>query len=656
MNKFRAFLPITKVDQVNRLVYGTFTEEVPDRSREIFDYATSVPYFKAWSDGIKKSTESAGQETSLGNVRAMHDNVVAGKLTVLDFEDDTKKITGCAKVIDDNEWQKVIEGAYTGFSIGGDYVKRWTDPGNPALKRYTANPVEISLVDLPCVPTATFDLIKRALPEGAGENAEEVETVEKKVFQKVLKTGDDPSPSFEVDGDLEQVWKARNGETFAKKADAIKKNEELDAADAKALATATVSDLAKQATDAVNRLAASVAKRDGKGADLVPGTPVPESEQSDLQVTPLAEFLKAFDLKAKLKRSARPEEFEKLTPEAQKEWVTGDLQKGLYDVCEIVRILSSLDWIQDCLDWESKVEGDGSTLPGELGMIIDKVIVFLRALVVEETQEMMSGTGLDDILEMAAGPGDMAKAISLFEGLPPIEDGTPLQAVKDIAGIRANWCFKQLSSVEGVNAKLLRALWQIGKAVDPKVDFHLKKAHDHVAKMVNGLTCSKISGDPGGHFKNVKTAHDALCAMGAECGDSESGEEDLEDEADQGSGKTANKLAKAFEVLGLAPEALEELKKLPSLAAENAVMKEAFEKITPTVEKLIKRVEELEAQPLPAKGQQMVVSKTADIGNGGGEPGPGDEAAMRILSGMSQDQISQLMMKNALRNGKTWGG
>ncbi len=47
---------------------------------------------------------------------------------------------------------------YTGFSQGGSYVRRWTD--EDGLKRYTVDPVEISLVDLPCLPEARFEMIK----------------------------------------------------------------------------------------------------------------------------------------------------------------------------------------------------------------------------------------------------------------------------------------------------------------------------------------------------------------------------------------------------------------------------------------------------------------------------------------------------------------
>ena len=70
------FLPITKVDAAKRLVYGTLAEEVPDRAGEIFDYASSKPNFARWSAEIAKASDGR----SLGNLRAMHGKVAAGKL------------------------------------------------------------------------------------------------------------------------------------------------------------------------------------------------------------------------------------------------------------------------------------------------------------------------------------------------------------------------------------------------------------------------------------------------------------------------------------------------------------------------------------------------------------------------------------------------
>lgn len=147
-------IPIKKVDAARRLVTGVATAEIPDRVGEVCDYATTKPLYEQWSQSIAATTGGK----SLGNLRAMHGNVAAGKLVSLKFNDDLKQIEICAKVVDDAEWAKVEEGVYTGFSQGGTYVDRWKDPSG--IMRYTAEPHEISLVDLPCLPEARFELIK----------------------------------------------------------------------------------------------------------------------------------------------------------------------------------------------------------------------------------------------------------------------------------------------------------------------------------------------------------------------------------------------------------------------------------------------------------------------------------------------------------------
>lgn len=148
------FLPITKVDAARRLVYGVATAEVADRAGEICDYASTRPNYERWSQEISRSTKGK----SFGNLRAMHGPVAAGKVTEITFNDEAKQIEICAKVVDDAEWMKVTEGVYTGFSQGGTYARRWTD--EDGLTRYTAVPTEISLVDLPCLPEAHFEMIK----------------------------------------------------------------------------------------------------------------------------------------------------------------------------------------------------------------------------------------------------------------------------------------------------------------------------------------------------------------------------------------------------------------------------------------------------------------------------------------------------------------
>lgn len=156
MDDMQLFVPLTKIDAAQRLVYGVVTAETPDISGEVCDYATTKPLYQKWSQSI--AAASGGK--SVGNLRAMHGAVAAGKLVDIAFNDTQKRIEICGKVVDDAEWAKVEEGVYTGFSQGGRYLKRWPDPAEPALTRYTAEPLEVSLVDHPCLPEATFAVIK----------------------------------------------------------------------------------------------------------------------------------------------------------------------------------------------------------------------------------------------------------------------------------------------------------------------------------------------------------------------------------------------------------------------------------------------------------------------------------------------------------------
>jgi hypothetical protein len=156
MNDMNIFVPITKIDAAQRLVYGVVTAEKPDIRGEVCDYASTKPHYQKWSQKFASATDGK----SLGNLRAMHSNVAAGKLVEIAFNDEQKRIEICGKVVDDAEWQKVEQGVYTGFSQGGRYLQRWPDPDEPSLMRYTAEPMEVSLVDHPCLPEATFAVIK----------------------------------------------------------------------------------------------------------------------------------------------------------------------------------------------------------------------------------------------------------------------------------------------------------------------------------------------------------------------------------------------------------------------------------------------------------------------------------------------------------------
>jgi hypothetical protein len=147
------FVEIRKVDAATREVHGVMAEEARDKSGETFDYESSKPYVMAWSQAMEKDTGGK----SVGNVRGQHGKIAAGKLVRITFDDATKTIPVVAKIVDNNEWEKVQEGVYNGFSIGGSYIKKWAD-GNTV--RYTAKPSEVSIVDNPCMYGAKFTMVK----------------------------------------------------------------------------------------------------------------------------------------------------------------------------------------------------------------------------------------------------------------------------------------------------------------------------------------------------------------------------------------------------------------------------------------------------------------------------------------------------------------
>jgi hypothetical protein len=158
----RKFVQLTKVDAKTGEVWGVISSETPDDSGEIMDYAHSKPNFLKWSEKIVKA--SGGK--SKGNVRTMHNGqmVAVGKLNHFEARDETKDFYVGAQIVDKDELAKVYAGVYTGFSIGGSYGQ-WSEHDGK-YRRYEAVPVEVSLVDNPCNPDATFQLVK---DDGAAE-------------------------------------------------------------------------------------------------------------------------------------------------------------------------------------------------------------------------------------------------------------------------------------------------------------------------------------------------------------------------------------------------------------------------------------------------------------------------------------------------------
>lgn len=420
------FVPITKVDAVQRLVYGSLASETPDRSNEVFDYETSKPLVEAWSGDIKKATDGKSE----GNLRAMHSKIAAGKFTSVVCNDATKSVDVCAKVVDDAEWTKVQEGVYTGFSVGGEYVKKWKDPKDATLTRYTAKPAEGSLVDLPCNPGSSFVMVK----------ADGVEELRKFHAPAV-----EPTPTPAEPAELEQVWKAKDGSTFA----------------TKALAKAHNDDFAKAAADAkepANQLAAAL-------ADL--GATVTKAETA--AAAPVVEAPAVATVAKRAMRLAKA--------------LKGDLKKGLYSVCQLADLVQQLSWLQDSAEYEAASEGDGSTMPATLKASVSALCAALVAMVQEETAELLADPNAPTVLmldtfEMSAHVGSLVKLLG---------DKAPEALVKAAAApahgdADAKHLANAHDSVSAMGFGKCAGMSKAQSRFSKPVADNLQKAHDHLMK------------------------------------------------------------------------------------------------------------------------------------------------------------------------------
>jgi outer membrane murein-binding lipoprotein Lpp len=140
-------MPFTKVDQERRIVSGFATLDNVDKQNDIVTTEASLNAFSKFR----------------GNIREMHQPSAVGRMVSFKedkyFDTDTKKfysgvyVSAYVSKGAQDTWEKVIDGTYTGFSIGGKMLK-WDDAYDEKvdskvriIKEYDL--VELSLVDSP---------------------------------------------------------------------------------------------------------------------------------------------------------------------------------------------------------------------------------------------------------------------------------------------------------------------------------------------------------------------------------------------------------------------------------------------------------------------------------------------------------------------------
>lgn len=557
MDNFSLFIPLAKVDAAKRLVYGTMAVEQPDRSGEIMDYATAKVAIQKWSDGFKDSTGGA----SLGNVREMHGKVAAGKLVEISFDDELKKVDVCAYVDDDSSWSKVQKRILNGFSIGGGYAKRWTDDGNRALKRYTPSLTELSLVDMPCIPGATFELIKA---DGTTETVEwgerGFEPANEDVKTKALSLA---KAAGKPDRQNDFVVQAR--------ADLIKAH-----ADAQA-AVPELNDLEKAMAEA-DVLTKADAKKpygDVEYADPKDGkypidTPAHiRAAWSYVNMAKNAAKLSDADaVKAKIVSAWKAKIDKDGPPSAEKAVFIGDLiksgeaetmlkgmheialEKGFYTVGSTARLLNQMSDIASSVVWEERYEEDGdSKLPQGIMDLMASTKSFLIDMVNEETAEFFACCERDGgdviallapVMEMASKTGELQKLhaadVPLMEKIGAKISGSNMKHVQSMhdhsmamgAKCDSGNCDKaaggDLAKVADLEEEMGRARRAMGgaassirtlaKTVGDQKDAMTKMAEEHTAALTElNAKLEKLGAGPGlakGKLYSVSKAEDDL--------------------------------------------------------------------------------------------------------------------------------------------------
>lgn len=450
------FIPLMKADAVQRLVYGSI-DETPDRAGEVMDYATAKPAFEAWS----KAASDASGGKSLGNVRAQHDlKKAAGKLVDISFDDDAKRISFCAKIVDDQEWEKVDEGVYTGFSPGGRYAKRWADGLH---KRYTPTVGELSVVDVPCIPSATFTMVK----------ADGVEEEREFVLDKAYEPGNEATLA-RAEALAKAAGKDGRRNDFLVKARAELIAENADEALAKMAGDEPETDHVNEpaANDPVAKLEAALAKADAVAQPVVeaPALEVPE------QFRDLAQAAAAL----KLLKSDAP------------------LAKGLYTIGWIARLMEDFASLQGALALEAGLENDGSAAPAKSVAIVKAIGELLVSVAQEEVAEAISSlsggdvevTPLPDcpvVMELAASILDLVKAdTDLMEKAGARNskgDQAKIQSMHDNAVSLGATCDaeakKALTALEADRDRLAKTIDESAPKIEAMVERMEKMSSDH---------------------------------------------------------------------------------------------------------------------------------------------------------------------------------
>ena len=196
----RLSMPFAKVDKDRRTVSGFATLDNVDKQNDIVTTEASLDAFSRFR----------------GNIREMHQPSAVGKMVSFKqdkyFDPETKKfysgvyVSAYVSKGAQDTWEKVLDGTYTGFSIGGKMLK-WDDAYDEkvdtqvrVIKEYDL--VELSLVDSPANQFANIISIEKLADNEVlkGDGVADLENVFWDSESGLVILSDDESESHPVSG------------------------------------------------------------------------------------------------------------------------------------------------------------------------------------------------------------------------------------------------------------------------------------------------------------------------------------------------------------------------------------------------------------------------------------------------------------------------
>ncbi|HZU90092.1 MAG TPA: DUF6582 domain-containing protein, partial [Stellaceae bacterium] len=541
---------------------------------------------------------------------------------------------------------------YTGFSIGGRYAKRWADPQDPQVHRYTAIPAEISIVDNPCNPEAFFQLVKsdgrvENRPFRAGANAD----------------GGGAALAPHTHDGVRQRWIASDGSEHVTKAAALAKNAQLAAEKANRAMDNALGKGGDAPGDGSKPYGNTVYADPGYQSDgkrrypidteahiRAAWTYIHKPKNARLYSKEQLDRIKAKIVAAwkdKIDQSGPPAADPSTSAGGEK--AAAAMHKHLSDTGQVACIILDLKALKQRLALEAAIEGDDSPNVQRVQAIIEELCGLLEALVAEEMQEVIAGEEAPQIylpqsIALALPAGELKKRLEKLGVRHTRENRALLDlahhatktacAMPGMAKADREHCEKAMACMKAAGANEIHQ----GTATEYAEDAEKRHGgHTALLTTAHGLL-GKVMAN-GKHSAETMQCLNEACEHLKAAGAEDTHQGAIMGNPAKSAGGDLAKLEADFAALTQTVGALGERVQKGA---------EAIGALTAERDELKTRLAKVEAEPLPPKTVKLPPGVTAVEKNAGGDTAPGDLAGE--LQKLSPEEIQLLLIKAARRN------